>query len=137
MSHAFAGSGGDPPVILLRSSKTTSAGIARGRTDMQFYLGVAYTRGQIVGVDRTKGVEWLLRAAHAPHVEAQLMLSEAYRSGTGVDIDAAEAYKWCYLAAEHGALRATSALREMESQLGPEEIAEGKARAVAWRLAKS
>lgn len=135
--EAFAKDGGDPPVILLRSSKTTSAGLARGRVDMQFYLGVAYTRGQIVEVDKKKGVEWLTRAAHASHTEGQLMLGEAYFNGSGVDADPVEGYKWCYLAAEKGAARAKLALQAMESRLQPGQIAEGKARAAAWQQAKS
>src|SRR5262245_49818833 len=46
--EAFANGTGEAPAILLRSGKATSAGLAQGRTDIQYFLGTAYLNGHIV-----------------------------------------------------------------------------------------
>lgn len=133
----FAAGAGDLPVVVLRSGRATSVGLASGRVQTQFLLGVAYTRGHIVEVDNAKAVAWLTKAAASAHAGAQFLLGEAYFRGAGVERDPVEGYKWCFLAAGKGVLNAKNALRDMESQLQPEQISEGKARAEAWAQTKS
>lgn len=131
MEH-FANGSGEPPAILLRSSKTTAAGIAKGRINLQYYLGLAYSRGDIVAVDEKKAAQWLTRAAGAAHADGQNLLGEAYSNGTGVDVDVVEAYKWYYLGAHHGCAQARKSLTLAESRLAAEQIAAGRARAADW-----
>ena len=133
----FAGGSGEPPVILLRSSRATSPGVARGRTEMQYYLGMAYSFGHIVEVDKKKGVEWLTKAAQADRAAAQYFLGEAYFHGRGIDADPVEGYKWYALAAQRGVNPAKKALEVLETRLLPEQISEGKTRAAEWRQTKS
>ncbi len=132
----YAAGAGDLPVVVLRSGRATSSGLANGRVQMQFLLGVAYSRGHIVEVDTGKAVGWLTRAAASLHAGAQYFLGNAYFRGIGVDRDPVEGYKWYYLAAERGVPSARNAIRSVESQLQPEQIAEGKARAAASQPAK-
>ena len=132
----YAAGTGDLPVVVLRSGRATSSGLANGRVQMQFLLGIAYSRGHIVEVDKKKGAEWLTRAAMSSHAGAQILLGDAYFRGIGVDRDPVEGYKWLYLAAEKGVLSAKNLLRNMGSQLQAEQIEEGKARAAAWQPAK-
>jgi TPR repeat protein len=129
--------GGEPPGSVLRSGKTTAAGLAQGRIETQFLLGAAYMEGQIVDADPNRGVGWLTKAAYAAHADAQLSLADAYARGSGVAADPVESYKWCYLAASQGGTRARSALQLMETRLRPDQVAAGKARAAAWQQSKS
>lgn len=80
----YAGGAGELPVVVLRSGRATSGGLANGRVQMQFLLGVAYGRGHIVEVDTGKAVGWLSRAAASSHAGAQYLLGNAYSRGVGV-----------------------------------------------------
>ncbi len=133
----FAAGSGEVPVVLLRSGHATAAGVARGRVEMQFFLGLAYGAGDIVEIDKRKGVEWLTRAAGSSHAVAQFLAGDAYFRGMGVERDLIEGYKWCLLAAGQGMPEAKNALREMEKKLQPKQIAEARARAAAWQQAQS
>ena len=80
--EAFGNGSGEGPAVVLRSGKATGAGLARGRTDIQFFLGMAYLNGHIVEPDKGKALEWLGRAAAASHVGAQRLLKAASQDGT-------------------------------------------------------
>jgi hypothetical protein len=69
--EAFGNGTGEAPALVLRSGKATGAGLARGRTDIQFFLGMAYLNGHIVEPDKGKALEWIGKAAAASHVGAQ------------------------------------------------------------------
>jgi len=133
--EAFARASGDPPRIVLRSARATSAGLERGRIEAQFHLGMAYSFGHAVAVDKTRGVEWFARAASSSHRDAQLHLADAYRSGSGIEADMVEAYKWYLLAAQKNSPRAKTEAQKLERTLSPGQLAQGKARAAAWRPA--
>ncbi len=72
--EAFGNGTGEPPAVVFRSGKATDAGLARGRTDIQFFLGMAYLHGHIVEPDKGKALEWIGKAAAASHVGAQRLL---------------------------------------------------------------
>lgn len=125
--------GGEPLAILLRSGKTTSAGIANGRIEIQYYLGLAYTFGHLAAVDQQKGTARLVKAAQADRMNAQFYAGEAYLNGRGVPADPVEAYKWYALASARGQAIAGKALEALDAKLAPEQIAEGRARADEFR----
>ena len=129
--------GGEPLAILLRSGKSTSAGIARGRIETQYFLGIAYTFGHVVAADPEKGVTWLTRCAQADRMNAQFYLGQAYAKGRGVAADPVEAYKWYALAGSHDHIAAKKELETLEARLPPEQIALGKTRAEEWRQSRS
>jgi len=131
--ESFALGTGEPPRIILRSSRATAAGLKRGRIETQFLVGMAYTFGHGVEIDQNKGFAMLARAAALAHREAQLYLGHAYRSGRGVAVDPVEAYKWYALAAEKGMGRAKTEAQQLEQRLSAEQIAEAKARVAAWK----
>jgi hypothetical protein len=61
--QAFADGRGDVPAVVKRSGKSTNEGIQLGRTEMSYFLGVAYLEGATVSPDSTQAVKWLQRAA--------------------------------------------------------------------------
>jgi hypothetical protein len=73
----FANGTGEAPTVILRSGRATTQGMARGRTDIQYFLGLAYTHGHIVKADKDKALGWLQKAAAASHggAAAQLKLA--------------------------------------------------------------
>ncbi len=131
--ESFALAKGEPPRIVLRSSRQTAAGLERGRTEVLFLLGMAYSFGHIVEVDKQKGAELLARAASLSHGEAQVRLGDAYFRGAGVEQDSVEAYKWYLLAARKGSSRAKAEVKKLEQQLQQSQISEGQAKAAAWK----
>lgn len=72
----FADGTGEPPAVIILSSKATAAGLARGQVEIQFFLGLAYLNGHIVERDQAKAVEWLTKAAGASHVQARRLLEK-------------------------------------------------------------
>ena len=72
--QAYANGTGDIPVVVKRSGKSTDDGVRTGRTEMSYFLGVAYQIGATVPQDSAKAVQWLERAASAGNRGAQALL---------------------------------------------------------------
>jgi hypothetical protein len=72
--QAFASGQGDIPVVVKRSGKSTEDGIREGRTEMSYFLGVAYQIGATAPRDSGQAVRWLERAASAGNRGAQVLL---------------------------------------------------------------
>jgi hypothetical protein len=72
--QAYAGGTGDIPVVVKRSGKSTDDGVRTGRTEMSYFLGVAYQIGATAPQDSIKAVHWLERAASAGNRGAQALL---------------------------------------------------------------
>ncbi len=118
---------GDPPADLLARA---TAGDAKAQNE----LGKAFYAGRL-GVSRNsvEAVKWFRRAAEQNLAEAQSNLGVCYERGDGVAKYELEAYKWDLLAAGQGDTKAKRNVPLLEVLLSPEEIAEGKQRAQAWR----
>lgn len=73
--HAYAGGQGDVPAVVRRSGKSTEQGIRHGRSEMSYFLGVAYLQGATVpAADTGQAVQWFERAASAGNPRAQARL---------------------------------------------------------------
>ena len=72
--QAYASGQGDIPVVVKRSGKSTDEGVKQGRTEMSYFLGVAYQIGATAPRDSTQAVRWLERAASAGNSGAQALL---------------------------------------------------------------
>lgn len=74
--HAYASGQGDIPQILRRSGKSTAEGIRQGRSEMSYFLGVAYLEGVTVpAADPAQANHWFERAASSGNTRAQARLS--------------------------------------------------------------
>lgn len=73
--QAYAAGRGDIPAIVKRSGKSTDDGIRRGRSEMSYFLGVAYFEGSIVAADQKQALTWFERAASAGNRRAQSYLA--------------------------------------------------------------
>jgi hypothetical protein len=72
--HAYANGSGDIPSIVKRSGKSTSEGIRFGRSEMSYFLGLAYLEGATVQRDAPEGLKWLERASAMGNRGAQAKL---------------------------------------------------------------
>ena len=72
--QAFADGKGDVPAVVKRSGKHTIDGIKHGRTEMSYFLGIAYLEGATVTPDSNEAMRWLQRAASAGNRPAQARL---------------------------------------------------------------
>lgn len=72
---AYAGGQGDVPAVVRRSGKATAEGIRYGRSEMSYFLGIAYMEGATAPRDSTQAVRWLQRAATMGNRGAQAKLS--------------------------------------------------------------
>jgi hypothetical protein len=72
--HAYADGKGDVPAVVKRSGKATDDGVRFGRSEMSFFLGVAYQEGVTVAPDPTQAMRWFERAANAGNRRAQARL---------------------------------------------------------------
>jgi hypothetical protein len=81
--QAFADGAGDVPAIVKRSGKATGAGMRFGRTEMSYFLGVAYMKGASVARDNTQALRWLKRAADLGSRSAQATLASTGTSTVG------------------------------------------------------
>jgi hypothetical protein len=72
--HAYANGTGDVPAVVKRSGKSTPEGIKFGRSEMSYFLGIAYLEGATVSRDATEAVKWLERASAMGNRGAQAKL---------------------------------------------------------------
>jgi TPR repeat protein len=72
--QAFAEGQGDAPAIIKACGKETPAGVAYGRMEMSYFLGVAYQRGTSVRQDALLSTQWLQKAASLGNLSAKASL---------------------------------------------------------------
>ncbi len=72
--NAYAAGQGDIPSVVKRSGKSTPEGIKFGRSEMSYFLGIAYLEGATAPKDGTQAVRWLERAATLGNRGAQVKL---------------------------------------------------------------
>jgi VWFA-related protein len=102
----------------------------------QFNLAVQYENGRGVAHDDTLAVSWYRKAAEHGYAPAMFNLAAMYFRGQGVTRDDVEAFTWRQLAA----VRATPEKQQqyaesrdaLATQLTPEQVNSGLARAGAW-----
>jgi hypothetical protein len=70
----YAKGQGDIPAVVKRSGKATAEGIRYGRSEMSYFLGIAYLEGVTVPRDVTQAERWLERAATMGNRGAQAKL---------------------------------------------------------------
>jgi hypothetical protein len=70
----YATGTGTVPAVVKRSGKSTPEGIKFGRSEMSYFLGIAYLEGVTVPRDATQAVKWLERAATLGNRSAQTKL---------------------------------------------------------------
>jgi TPR repeat protein len=102
----------------------------QGNADAQFFLGAMYLLPQ---KDIPEGLKWLKRSADQGFQDAQFLLGMTYLKGQNFAHDAVQADMWLRLAAAHGGEFYESQLHESERQMTPDQIAQGKALAEAWK----
>jgi TPR repeat protein len=100
----------------------------------QYNMGLSYSNGLGVGVDKVESVKWYRLAAEQGYVQAQCNLGNAYFNGEGVSVDKVEAIKWFRLAAEQGFAQAQFNLGN--AYFNGEGVSVDKVEAIKWfRLA--
>src|ERR1700679_3582281 len=110
----------------------------QGNAEAQFKLGVIYHNGHRlrnghgVAIDYSEAVKWWHKAADQGEAGAQSSLGLMYGNGQGVPRDFVQAYMWLYLAAAQGA-QTRSTLDYLEHEMTPDQIAEAKKLAAAWK----
>ncbi len=73
--QAYALGQGDIPAIIRRSGKATEAGVRQGRSEMGYFLGVAFLEGVTVpAADRQAAQQWFERSASSGNQPAQARL---------------------------------------------------------------
>lgn len=72
--RSYAAGQGDIPAVVKRSGKATHEGVRYGRSEMSFFLGIAYMDGVTVQRDAAQAVRWLERAATMGNRGAQAKL---------------------------------------------------------------
>ena len=82
----------------------------------QYNMGLSYSYGLGVGVDKVESIKWYRLAANQGHVKAQYNLGCAYFNGDGVDIDKVEGMKWIKLAAKNGCTQANKLLESLTEE---------------------
>ena len=64
-------------MIVKKCGKATDNGVRYGRTEMSYFLGMAFLEGASVGKDNAQAVQWLQRAASQGSRSAQAQLASA------------------------------------------------------------
>jgi TPR repeat protein len=127
-SDIMQGGSGSKPLADLHAKA------AGGDPTAQHDLGEAFQAGKLgVVKNPVEAVKWFKMAAVQNFAPAQNCLGVCYERGEGVAKHELEAYKWYLLAAAQGNENATDNASLLELLLSPDQIAEGKRRAVQFK----
>jgi TPR repeat protein len=107
----------------------------QGFAPAQAALGFLYDEGRGVEQDYKKALAWYEKAAEQGFTKVRTNLGILHAEGQGTAQDYAEAYKWWTLDKENGDEDAKANLEKLEAKMTPEQIAEGRRRAQAWKKA--
>src|SRR5215471_12803631 len=114
-----------------QAMKLFKASALQGNADAQFFLGSIYL---LPHTDIAEGVKWLRLSAEQGNQDAQWMLGKAYIQGDkDLPRDPVQAEMWLWLAAKDNLEFYDKGLRAAEKEMTPEQIANGKALAAAWK----
>lgn len=105
----------------------------QGYAMAQNNLGMLYRLGLGGPQDFQEAFRWFLRAAEQGDAGAQNHVGLMYYRGEGVEQNYVQAYMWATLAAQQGLDQAIQALTMLEKDMTPEQIAEGRGLADAWK----
>lgn len=108
-----------------------------GDAEAQWRLGNLHRDGDGVRQSDVEAIEWFRRAAEQKYVPALSALGLQYWSGRGVKQDYNKAYFWYDVALAQGDENAESQLRELSTELTPEEVATAHQQAKDWLQAHS
>jgi len=114
-----------------QAMKLFKASAMQGNADAQFFLGSIYL---LPHTDIAEGVKWLRLSAEQGNQDAQWMLGKAYLQGVKeLPRDPVQAEMWLWLAAKDNLEFYEKGLLAAEKEMTPEQIANGKALAAAWK----
>jgi TPR repeat protein len=114
-----------------QATKLFKASALQGNADAQFFLGSIYL---LPHTDIAEGVKWLRLSAEQGNQDAQWMLGKTYLQGAKeLPRDPVQAEMWLWLAAKDNLEFYQKGLLAAEKQMTPEQIANGKALAAAWK----
>lgn len=99
----------------------------KGTSWGQFNLGIRYARGDGVPQDDAEAIKWFQKAADQKDAMSQYCLGEMYEKGLGMPVDPVKAYQWYCLAASQGIREAENARHRLQTNLTPEQMADGLA----------
>lgn len=108
-----------------------------GNPMAEYNLGLLYANqlfsdGKGEDDDQKHAAVWFEKAADHGVVAAQNNIGVMYADGDGVAKDVVQAYKWWSLAAESGDQQSAAALKELQAEMKPEQVAAGKKLAEEW-----
>ncbi len=95
----------------------------------QVNLAFMYLDGLGVAQDFQQAAQWFQKAAEQGNAEAQQNLGLLYEEGKGVARNLVEADQWFAITG------ASASAARVEKSLSPEQVAEAKRRAEAWKAA--
>ncbi len=94
----------------------------QNNTRALFNLGVMYYRGEGVKQDFAEAMNNFTKAGSLGFAEAQFNLGVMFAKGEGTEVDVGQSYAWFEAARSFGNPRASEILKEIESELQPDQL---------------
>ncbi|MCG5501917.1 tetratricopeptide repeat protein [Ectothiorhodospira lacustris] len=127
--------GGRDPDLALEAEALLLSALEAGESLALYFLARLYIEGiGSVTADDDKAFHYTRRGAQEGHPRMQAWLAMMHADGRGVAADPVAAIQWSNLAAAGGDELGMELHRALESRATPEQIQEGRGRAVAWAL---
>ncbi|SEP57892.1 hypothetical protein SAMN05421693_101110 [Ectothiorhodospira magna] len=129
--------GGRDPDLALAAEALLLPAMEAGEVLALYFLARLYIEGiGSVTADDDKALHYTREGAQQGHPRMQAWLAMMHAQGRGVRVDPVAAIQWSNLAAAGGDELGLELRRALESQATPEQIQEGRGRAVTWALSQ-
>jgi hypothetical protein len=97
-----------------------------GHPGAQYFLGLAYEKGQGVTQDRAQALDWYRQAATNGSSQAAMNLGNSYGDGIEAPPDHLNAFVWYSVAAAHGQNLANAFRNSEQRKLTPDQLAQAQ-----------
>ena len=109
----------------------------QGHADAQYQLGISYSQGKGVSIDKAEALGWFLKAAEQGHSEALFKLAKIYELGSDIEQNFVLAQTFYNLSEVAGNKNASTSKEMLRKKLTKDQLLEAKKLSEEWTIGSS
>ena len=109
----------------------------QGHADAQYQLGISYSQGKGVSIDKAEALGWFLKAAEQGHSDALFKLAKIYELGSDIEQNFVLAQTFYNLSEVAGNKNASTSKEMLRKKLTKDQLLEAKKLSEEWTIGSS
>ncbi len=109
----------------------------QGHADAQYQLGISYSQGKGVSIDKAEALGWFLKAAEQGHSDALFKLAKIYELGSDIEQNFVLAQTFYNLSEVAGNKNASTSKEMLRKKMTKDQLLEAKKLSEEWTIGSS